>query len=113
VDFFVYQRLALVYIVANLTGATPSANFQYATVNSHPLRAGKPHRKLIRMAKFTTLPSNRKKQSAPGRLVTGNISLVTAPRWFALYVLMMEKVANLNGLNKAGVSVRELGRWAG
>jgi hypothetical protein len=113
VDFFVYQRLVPVYIVANLTGATPSANFQYAIANSHPLQAGKPHRKPIRMAKFTTLLSNRKKQSAPGRLVTGNIERVTAPRWFALYVLMMGKVANLNGVNKAGVSVRELSRWAG
>jgi hypothetical protein len=113
VDFFVYQRLAPVYIVANLTGATPSVNFQYATANSHPLRAGKQHRKLIRMAKFITLPFNRKKQSAPGKLVTGNISLVTAHHWFALYVSMMGRVASLIGLNKAGVNARVLGRLAG
>jgi hypothetical protein len=65
------------------------------------------------MAKFTTLPSNRKKQSAPGRLVTGNISLVTALHWFALYVLMTGRVGNLNGLKRAGVSAKIPGRWVG
>jgi hypothetical protein len=113
VDFFAYQRLAPVYIVANLTGAISSASFQSATATNRPLLVGKLQVRLTKTAKFTTLPSNRKKQSAPAKLATGNIERVTAPRWFALYVLMMEKVANLNGLNKAGVSVRELGRWAG
>jgi hypothetical protein len=114
VDLLVYQRLVPVYIVENQIGAIPSANCQPANApNTRPRLAGKLQARLTKTAHLSTLPFERKKQSAPGRLVTGNIELVTAPRWFALYDLMMEKVANLNGLNKAGVSVRELGRWAG
>jgi hypothetical protein len=113
VDFFVYQRLAPVYIVANLTGATPSASFQYATANSHPLRAGKQPRKLTRMAKLTTLPFERKKLSAPARLATGNIPPVMVRPWFVLSDLTTVRVVKLSGIKNAGVKATQLDKLAG
>src|SRR4028118_1905189 len=66
------QSLILARTVENQTGATPSASCQPASaLNIHPPLAGKSQVRLTKTAHLSTLPSNRKKQSAPDRLVTG------------------------------------------
>jgi hypothetical protein len=119
VDFFAYQRLVPVYIVGNLTGATPSASLQPANaLNIHPPLAGKSQVKLTKTAHLSTLPFERKKQSAHARLATGNTPRVTVLHLSALCGSMMAKVARavkvmLTGIKNIGVNASQLDKLAG
>src|SRR4028119_747723 len=65
-------KLILARTVENQTGATLSASFQFVTaLNIRPPLAGKLQARLTKTAKFTKLPFERKKQSAPGKIATG------------------------------------------
>jgi hypothetical protein len=119
VDFLAYQRLAPVYIVANLTGATPSASLQPANVlNIRPRLAGKSQVRLTKMAHLSMLPFERKKRFAPAKLATGNTPRVTVPHLFALCGSMMAKVARavrvrLTGIKNIGANASPLDKLAG
>src|SRR4028119_372018 len=106
-------KLILAHTVENQTGATLSASFQFVTpLNIRPPLAGKLQARLIKTAKFTTLPFERKKQSAPGKLATGNTPRVTVLHLSALCALTMAKAVaveirkNLLGIKSAGISAK-------
>jgi hypothetical protein len=119
VDFFAYQRLVPVYIVANLTGATLSASLQPANaLNIHLPLAGKSQVRLTKMAHLSTLPFERKKQSVHARLATGNTPRVTVLHLSALFGSMMVRGAKavkvrLTGIKNVGVNANPLDKLAG
>jgi hypothetical protein len=111
--------LILARTVENQTGATPSASCQPASaLNIHPLLAGKSQVRLIKRAHLSTLPFERKKQSAHARLATGNILRVTVPHLSALCGSMMVRGAKavkvrLTGIKNIGVNANPLDKLAG
>jgi hypothetical protein len=113
------QSLILARTVANQTGATPSASLQPANaLNIRPPLAGKSQVRLTKRAHLSTLPFERKKQSAHARLATGNTPRVTVLHLSALCGSMTAKVARvvkvmLTGIKNAGVNASQLDKLAG
>jgi hypothetical protein len=113
------QSLILARTVENQTGAISSASCQPASApNIRPRLAGKSQVKLIKMARLSTLPFERKKQSAHVKLATGNILRVTVPHLSALFGSMMVRGAKavkvrLTGIKNVGVNANPLDKLAG
>src|SRR6476469_747149 len=107
------QSLILARTVENQTGATPSASLQPANaLNIRPPLAGKSQVRLTKTAHLSTLPFERKKQSAHARLATGNIPRVTVLHLSASCALTMAKAVaggrrkNLLGIKSVGISAK-------
>jgi len=90
--------------VANQTGVISATSFHSATPPKYPLLVGKPHARLIKVAKLTTPLLKKRKRLAPVKLATGNILLVMVLPGCVLCHSMIAKVASLTSIKRAGVS---------
>jgi hypothetical protein len=109
------QSLILAHTVENQTGATFIGELSAATaLNIRPPLAGKLQARLIKTAKLLLRSHSREKSNPPH---ADSLLGISSSRWFALSSCVRfddgEGVGELNGANKAGVSVREISEGHG